>query len=232
ILPDDLAAHAPASLIVAAYVDSVLGRRTTVIADTAASEDTDRKRREALSLAKEALSRMPDRAEAQYALSMATYDTVEYETSLEQTLALAPYQNGPILDYAAFLAMRSGAVYQDEAMQLVSLVLKADPGNLLAKLAEVSLDLQGERLSEAEPLLTDLLRHNRTAPDVVMAQAVYWTVRDNGGLITSNMAAAAQLSPEYFTWVEPKKPLAFLSALTRGLHYREGFFLTPQTLKD
>lgn len=232
ILPDDLAAHVPASLIVAAYADSVLGKRMTVIANAEQSEDTDRKRREALSLAKDVVGRMPDLAEAQYALCLATNNGAESETALGRALSLAPYQNGPILDYAAILAMRGRAVYQEEAQQLVDIVLKADPDNLLAKLAEVSLDLQGGRVSDAEPLLKDLLRRHSTAPDVVMAQAVYWYVRDNGGMITQNMSAAAQLSPQYFTWVEPKKPAEFLYALTRGLHYREGFFLTPQSLKD
>ena len=229
ILPDDLTAHVPASLTVAAYADSVLSKRMTVIANAEASADTDRERQEALTLAKDVVSRMPDLAEAQYALCLATNNGAESETALGRTLSLAPYQNGPILDYAAILAMRGR---QEQAQQMVDIVLKADPENLLAKLAEASLDLQGGRVSDAEPLLKDLLQRHSTAPDVVMAQAVYWYVRDNGGMITQNMAAAAQLSPQYFTWVEPKKPAEFLYTLTRGLHYREGFFLTPQALKD
>jgi len=232
ILPDDLVAHVPASLIVAAYADSVLGKRVVPIANTGKTEDTDRKRREAFSLAKDVVGRMPDMAEAQYALCLATNDGAESETALGQTLSLAPYQSGPILDYAAILAMRGQAIHQEEALQLVDIVLKSDPENLLAKIEQACLYMQGGRVSDAEPLLSKLMIRHGNAPDVVMVQAVYWYIRDNGSLITQNMTAAARLSPEFFAWVEPKKPAEFLYMLTRGLHYREGFFLTPQTLKD
>jgi tetratricopeptide (TPR) repeat protein len=214
----DLADHVPAALVIAAYADSVL-----------ANVDAS-KRRDAVAAARDSVSLLPKAGEAQYALSMSTTNSVDAEHALLNTLALAPFQVGPYLDYAAHLAASRRQDRYDQALNMADLVLKMDPNNVAAKLTQAMVYLQTKRPEAATTL--DMLKRKEppTAADILLALAVYWNVQNIGGNTTYYMGQAAKNDPTFFTLSAVPTPIEYLLLVNRKLHYRGGFFLTPDTL--
>jgi hypothetical protein len=214
----DLTDHVPAALIIAACADSVL-----------ANADAS-KRRDALGEARDAVSLLPKAGEAQYALSMATSNSVDAERALLNTLAMAPFQLGPYLDYAAHLAASRRQDRFDQSLNMADLVLKADPNNVAAKMTQAMVYLQTKRPEAATTL--DMLKRKEppTAADILMALAVYWGVQNRGGNVTYYMGQAAKNDPTYFSLTTVPTPIEYLLLVNRKLHYRGGFFLTPDSL--
>ncbi len=209
----DLADHVPASLIVAAYADSALG-----------------KRRDAAAAAHDAAVLLPNVGEAQFALAIATPDPVESDSAISRALALSPFQVGLYLEYAARIALSKRQDRYDQALNLTDLVLKAEPDNMSAKMMQAMIFLQANRLPEAEPILKDLNKKYATEPDMLLALATYWNVKDSGGQVTYFMNQARKADADRFAPSSPLRPLEFIALVNRKLHYRGGLFLTPASL--
>lgn len=212
LVEPDLAAQVPAALIIAAYADAALGNRRTAVA-----------------FARDAVGLLPESGDARYALALSATEPRESLQAIERTLALAPLQNGPLLDYAARLLLTRRQDRIEQALNLTDLALKNEPENLNARLMQALLYLAEKRLTEAEPLLTWAQRKDGKAPDVLMALAIYWDLKDNGPMVSRLLTAAKEADPR-FERQTPDTPLELIVALNRRLLYRAGFFLLPSTL--
>lgn len=208
----DIANPTPATLIVAAYADAALG-----------------KRREASAMAKDAVGLLPTAGDAQYAYALSATDARESEQAIQRTLALAPFQSGPYLDYASRVVLSRRQDRMDQALNLTDFVLKHEPENLNAKLMQALLYLTSKRYSEAEPLLNWLQRKEKNAPDILLSLAAYWDMKEQGATV-SQMLASAKRADSRFERFGPESPLELLTTLNRKYYYRSGFFLLPSTL--
>ncbi|HZO89611.1 MAG TPA: Ig-like domain-containing protein [Chthonomonadaceae bacterium] len=212
----DIAAHYPGALIIAAFADTVL-----------------RKREQGAEEAKEAARLLPDAADAQYALAATSLDLRESERALHRALALNPYQSGPILDYAArqFVLKNITQERIDQLLNVVNYVLKRDPDNVNAKLMQVMLYLQANRVNDAEPILAALLQQENTALDLLFAGSVYSRYKENFGQITRFLEAINRLSPEtYYDVTNLSKPQQAIAYFDLKRRYRADPFLTVTTL--
>ncbi len=212
----DLGGNSPASLVVAAYADAVLGKSAA-----------------ALQEAKDAVAARPMAGEAHYALSMSLPRLIDSEAEIVRALALSPFQSGPMIDFAARYALAADhpAPYET-ALKLLQAVLKTEPNNRNAQLAQVLLLFQMNRIAEAEPLLAELNKRDPQAADVQIAAAMYFDIKGNPTAVEERMKLARKLEPDFFDTelgVVPK-PRAFLLTAVRRVHYRGGFYLSPETL--
>src|SRR5262249_30170192 len=103
----DLEANVPAALIVAAFADAAMG-----------------KRKEAVTEAKSAATQVPTAGDAQFALAMISTDGVESDRAMRRALALAPFQNGPILGYTLKLMLEKNPTNErvDQALAILGIV--------------------------------------------------------------------------------------------------------------
>jgi tetratricopeptide (TPR) repeat protein len=214
IVRSDLNAANPASLIVAAYADSALGK------NPAGAQE-----------AKEAVDAFPGAGEAHYALSMNLAKIADSEQEVVKAIAVSPFQSGPLVDYAIRYAMLPDHPNRfDTAIKLLDVVLKTEPENRSAKLAKVLLMFHTKRETEAEPTLNDLDRHDAQSADVQIAAAIYFELKGNPTASEERLKQARTLDKEYFDLGIAPKPLEFLYLAFRKLHYRGGFYLSPETL--
>ena len=215
----DVADQFPAALILSAYAESSLGNA-----------------KEAAAQAKDAVALVPNAGDAHYAQALAlstlrdNKNSIDSDNANARALSLAPFQSGPYLDYATrLLALRRQDRY-DQALNLTDFVLKYEPEHIGAKMMQAMVYLQTNRAAEAEPVLTFLKNKEGKAPDVLMALAVYWNVKGNGGLTTQYMAAARKADPERFDPNTPEAPMQYLFNMNRKLQYRVSPFLTLSSL--
>ena len=204
----------PASLVVAAYADAVLG-----------------KNQPAAKQAKAAVDAVPNAGEAHYALSMGLTRLSESEPEVIRALALSPFQNGPLIDYAvrySLLTEHPGRF--DTGLKLLDLALKAEPENRSAQLAKTLLLLHLKRIPEAEAVLGELDRRDPQSADVQVAAAIYFDLKGNPTALEERLKQARKLDPDNFDLGTPPKALDFLYTDFRKLHYRGGFYLSPETL--
>lgn len=213
IKPEDVDGRVPASLIVASFADELSLRP-----------------RAANTEAHAALTLLPNAPEAHYALAMCAASPDEAEQQYAQALMESPFHPGPFVQYAAGIAMSQSRDRWDKAYKIGDFLLQWDKTSVSTRLFQAMILLQEKRFTEADPLLEDLYRFNKDAPDIVMALATYWLVKDNGALVNHYMAAAAQLDKAHFEWQQPLYPMEFVNKVYRQMHYRAGVFLTPAAL--
>jgi tetratricopeptide (TPR) repeat protein len=210
----DVGSGNPASLVVASFADAVLAKTP-----------------EAAREARDAADVRPLAGEVHYALSMSLTRLVESEPEVVKALALSPFQNGPLIDYAVRYAMLPEHPDRFEtALKLLDIALKHEPGNTSAKLAKVVLLLHLKRLTDAEPILSELDRHDGQFADVQIAAAIYFGLKDNPSASDERLKKARSIDKDYFDLGTAPKPLEFLYASVRKIHYRGGFYLSPETL--
>ncbi len=210
----DMAAHNPASLIVAAYADAVLG-------------NAQRAGREA----NEAAQLLPGVGEIHYALSMTLPKLDESEAETIRAIATSPFQTGPLIDYAVRYAMLNDRANRaDTAVLLTDLALKTDPENQSAKLVKVLLLLYLKRIPVAEPVLADLVRRNPQGADIQAAASIYFDLKGNTAAAVERLKMATTLDKVFFDLGIIPKPLELLYRDVRKIHYRGGFYLSPETL--
>lgn len=210
----DLGGASPASSIVAAYADAVLGKTALALQES-----------------KEGAEARPMAGEAHYALSMSLTRLVDSEAEVVKAMALSPFQSGPLLDYAVRYAMLAEHPDRFEtAIKLLDVVNKTEPENHGSQLAKVLLLLHLKRIPEAEPILSELVRRDTKSPDVQVAAAIYFDMKGNAAASEERMKQAQRMDKDFFDLGTVPKPLEFLYLDMRKLHYRGGFFLYPETL--
>ena len=209
----DVAGKTPASLIVAAYADAVLGQNAQAVAE-----------------AKSALELLPNSPDAHYALALASKDLQVAERELRRTVALETFYSGPYLTFAANLAASKRADRYEQALGLTDAVLKAEPENTYAKTIQSLVYLQQGQLKSAATVLGILARREPPAPDLSAAFAVYWDESKKGAQAVAALKTARDLDVERFAFTQPPLPMELLNIINRGFHYRAGFFLTPASL--
>ncbi|HLV81614.1 MAG TPA: tetratricopeptide repeat protein, partial [Chthonomonadaceae bacterium] len=213
IVQPDLTGSTPASYIVAAYADIALDHL-----------------KEALDEAKKAVELAPTAGDAHYAYSMAIRNLADSEQELIHAMSLSPFENGPLLDYAARIALQRKTDRYDDALKLTEIALERSKGDINAKLIQALLYLQKSRFKEAEPILDALVRMTPTPPDVHMAVAVYYDLKQSPTQARAHYDAAGKLDPVRFTPIIVPSPMELLQSYARRWHYRGDFYLTPTTL--
>jgi tetratricopeptide (TPR) repeat protein len=204
----------PASLVVASFADAVLAKTPAAVQE-----------------AKDAVEARPMAGEAHYALSMSLSRLVESEPEVVKALALSPFQSGPLVDYAVRYAMLAEHPDRFEtALKLLDIVLTNEPANASAKLAKVLLLLHLKRLTDAEPILSELDRHDAQSADVQIAAAIYFELKDKPTASEERLKKARGIDKDFFDLGTAPKPLEFLYTSVRKIHYRGGFYLSPETL--
>jgi tetratricopeptide (TPR) repeat protein len=199
---------------VASFADAVLG-----------------KSQEALQEAKDAATARPLAGEAHYALSMSLPRLVDSEPEVVRAMALSPFQSGPMIDYAVrYALLKDHANRFETPLKLIDLVLKAEPENRSAQLSRVLLLLHTGKITDAEPTLALLVRREPQSADVQGAAAVYFDLKGNPAAAHEHLQQAAALDKEHFNLDTVPSPLEFLFLTVRKLHYRGGFYLSPETL--
>jgi len=209
----DLGGSSPASLIVAAFADAAMGKPG------------------ALQEAKDAVEARPMAGEAHYALSMSLTRLLDSEAEVVRALALSPFQSGPLIDFSTRYAL--GTEHPDRfetALKLLQLVLKTDADNRSAQLAKVLLLFHAKRITDAEPILSELDKREPQAADVQVAAAIYFDLKGNPSAVDQRLKQASKLDPGAFDLPVVPKPLDFLYLSVRKTHYRGGFYLSPESL--
>jgi predicted Zn-dependent protease len=213
IVAPDLSDHVPASLVVAAYADTLL-----------------EKHREAATQANDVVSLLPNSGDAQYALSVSTQKVEDSEKALYSALSLSPFQPGPLVDYAARVVLTKRQDRYDTALDITDFVLKMDPQNVTAKLIQAMIYVHTNRKTDAKPILEKLYHDEPKAPDVLLSMSAYCKVLGDGALTSSFLGQAALADKTRFGMTQPPSPLESVQIVVRKLHYRADFFLTPSTL--
>ncbi|MDE2124984.1 MAG: hypothetical protein KGJ62_00145 [Armatimonadetes bacterium] len=209
----DLDGHCPACSIVAAIADVALAQP-----DAAAAE------------AQQAAKLLPNSADTQYALSLATPDERLSETALHQAIELDPVQPGPLQDHAVRLAQVDTSVYSDAALALAKYLVGATKEKLAPSILEAMVDLILKDSKSAQVVLTALYHDDKTSPDLLMALATYWHTQDEGSYSSTFMGYAASHDKKRFDWNLPRNPREYLQKVYRGLAYRVLPFLELSTL--
>jgi len=204
----------PACLVVAAYADSVLAKL-----DTAAQE------------ARDAVEAAPNAGETHYALSMSLIKPIESEPEVIRAMALSPFESGPLIDFAIRYAVLPAHSNRFEmALKLLDVVLKREPENRSASLAKVLLLFHLGRVAEAEAPLAELVRRDPESADIQVAAGIYFDLKKNPTASEERLKKARTIDKDFFDLGTVPDPLAFVYLAVRKLHYRGGFYLTPQTL--
>jgi tetratricopeptide (TPR) repeat protein len=213
----DVSARFPAALVVAAFADTALGNG-----------------KDAAAWAREAAASAPGAGDAQYALAVGSPDPREADRALRRTLALAPFQYGPTLDYATRFILQGRTLSRDridQALNITDFVLKHEPDNVNAKYIQVLLYLQSGRATEAEPILSALLAKEGNALDLLLAGAVFQRATGQLGRVNLFLEAVRKLDAErYYERDKLNTPLQALFYTNVKMHYRADPFLTPGTL--
>ena len=212
MVAQDLRTRVPASLIVAAYADAALGKK----------EDS---KMEATAAAKLA----PTAPETLYALSM-TAEPEAAQRYLATAIGEAPYLTGPYLDLALLKAFGKGSDRNTQAFKLISQAQKLDPDNINAKLIEILLYLQAKQTAIPALTLKDLARQYPNTPDILMTLSIYYQTLNQEANASKYLDAVNRIDSEHVGRSVTEQPLEFLKRVNREVHYRTGFFLTPQTL--
>lgn len=212
VRPDLIERH-PAALSVAAAAATVL-----------------KKHREASGYASDAVAVAPNAGETHYALSIASRVPLDSQAALYEAVARSPFQNGPLVDYAARLALQQRPDRFDRALDITDFVRKIEPDNVPARLMQAIIYTQQGKYADAEQILTPMYKRDKTSADLLMTLAVYWRARDNGGLTSFYLQSAEKQDPHRFELTFTPRPLELLKLLYRDLHYRADLFLTPSTL--
>ncbi|HEV2474850.1 MAG TPA: tetratricopeptide repeat protein [Chthonomonadales bacterium] len=213
IAEGDLSGHNPAALMAAAYADYALSRPD-----------------EAFKEAKEAAGLLPGSPDALFCLAIANKDPVDEEQDMLKSLLSTPFEAGPYDDYAARQSIKAKAGPINEALAITDYVLKRDPGDVYARIIQVMSYIQQDRFEEAQPILAGLIRSEPRAPDILMAESVWWNVKKNSTQAAEFLASAGQADVKRFSFTEAQTPPQFLYLLNHTLRYRAGFFLTPASL--
>lgn len=204
----------PAAQIVAAYGMAAMKRKE-----------------EALKLASMAVAQVPQSGDAHYAHSMAIPKLKESEAAVVRALSLAPFQNGPIVDFATRIALLSYVPDRfQKGVDIANVALQNTPFDLSAKLVQATLLLQMKKVKESEPLLKDLLDRDKNGPDIHLAAAMYFDAISNPVEADRRAQAAAKIDPILFPTPPRPTPVEFLSNYVRTLHYRGGYFLSLNSL--
>jgi tetratricopeptide (TPR) repeat protein len=209
----DVPANYPAALYVAAYADTSTGKYAQARAEAQA-----------------AAKLLPRAAETFYANSMTLQKINEQEDALNATLALAPFQVAPYLDFAARVAVEKQPDRYDRAMKFVDFVLKRDPGNRNARLQKALLYLQTNRLKEGGAVLDGLAQGTRQSPEVLEALSIYWQMSNKPGVSQRYNEAAHQMDKVRFDRPFSPTPMELMYDLNRKYRFHIGFFLTPTAL--
>ncbi len=213
IVAEDLHSRVPASLIVAAYADAALGKR-----EAAAAE------------ALKASVLAPNAPETYYALSMTTTEENAVERDLVTTIGEAPLQAGPYLDLAVLKILSKATDRNAQAFKLIGFAQKLEPDNINAKLIEALTYVQSKQTVPAIALLRPLARDYPSAPDVLMATAICYLAMGQDDVAGRFLDMANKIDQDRVGRLLPEQPLVFLRRVNHEVHYRTGFFLTPQTL--
>lgn len=212
----DLADRFPGALIITAFANQAIGN----LKDAAAQ-------------GKEAVEVAPETGEAQYALAATAPDARDAERALHRAMALAPFQNGPLIDYAARLLLVRNLSQDriDEALNITDFVMKNDPDYISARLLQALLYVQNNRAGEAEPILTAVLKEDSTGTDALLTTAVFEHARGRNDKEYQFQQMIRKQEPDRYTDLaliqQPMPALLFLYGRT---HYRAGAFLTLATL--
>lgn len=117
-----------------------------------------------------------------------------------------------------------------QALPLFDFALQRDPGNLNAAMGKALVLIQQKKLHEAAPLVKQLVREDRDAADVWMAQAaLYASDLTHNDQVPANeaLARARRLAPDLFN--DPYVP-KIPALIFRVAHYRRPPVLTPALL--
>jgi Tfp pilus assembly protein PilF len=212
----DLATRFPAALIVTAF---------------AATAQGDYKAGQAA--AKEIADLALGSSDAQYALAVASLEARDADRALNRALALAPFQSGPLLGFAARAVLVRNPTQDrlDQALNITDFVLKSEPDNLSAKLLQALLTMQNSRINDAEPLLASVLKEDNTGTDVLMVGAVFARLKNDSDGVNRFQDAIRRQEPDRYTDLIPmRQPLTILQFLYSRVHYRANAFLTLATL--
>jgi predicted Zn-dependent protease len=199
-------------MIVEAYVYAATGRK-----------------KDALNFARDAVNLNPGAADAHYAYFMAALDPRDADRELAAALALAPFQLGPIHDYAVRIALSKRTDRFELALNLTDFLLKRDPNHVNTKLTQALLYLQTGKIQDAEAVLGAITRRDK-APDMLMALATYWEVKGNTNFSGRYLEEARKADAARFERQAPDNPLELLRQLNRVYYYRNGYFLSLSTL--
>jgi tetratricopeptide (TPR) repeat protein len=213
---NDVTAHVPAALLIAAFADMALGKHT-----------------EAASEAREATHLLPNAADAQYALAVVSPDINESDRALAHALTLAPFQSGPYLRFAERVALTKDASREriEEALSIAAYILKYDPDNVAALLLQAMLYCQTDRAALAEPILAALLKRDNTSLDILMGGAVYGRVADQPEKRGAFMDTIRKYFPDRSDEMDLIiSPAGMLYTLDVKYAYRPYAFLCPTTL--
>lgn len=213
----DVSARFPASLVIAAFADTALG-----------------KGKDAAAWARDVTARAPEAGDAQYALAVGSFDPRESDRALRRALALAPFQYGPTLDYASRFILQGRTPSReriDQALNITDFVLKHEPDNVNARYIQVLLYLQSGRAAEAEPILSAQLAKEGNALDLLLAGAVFQRATGQLGRVNLFLQAVRKLDAErYYERDKLNTPLQALYYTNAKMHYRADPFLTIGTL--
>jgi tetratricopeptide (TPR) repeat protein len=209
----DLPQNAPATLIVAAAADFLLNNL-----------------REARNEGRAALKLRPGGGDAQYALSITDPDPRASDAALQKALALAPFQPGPYLDYAA----RINATRRTDRLTLpaglVNFVLTLDPDNVTAQVIKALIEMETGPLPDAKTILENQYKIDKNQPDVLLAISAYYNVKEDAAHTSDFLKAARAADQAHFSLQVSVSPAECITYLIRKTHYRVYFFLTPTTL--
>ena len=208
----DIPSDYPAALVIAAYSDVV-------------NNQTVRATNEAV----QALKAAPQAGDAHYINSMVIRNLSDSETELIKTITTSPFAAGPLLDYAARIALQKQSDRVEDAIKLTEIVLKREPSNVEAKLTNVLLLLTKGRLAEAAPTLEYVMLHTPAA-DVQMVGAVYLTQDNKSGRAGQCWDKARKMDSNHFDFLVVPTAPQFLQSYIRKVHYRAGFYLTFESL--
>jgi len=179
----------------------------------------------------DAVTALPQAGEAHYALSMGLTKLVDSEPEVVKALSLSPFQCGPMVDFAVRYAQLAAHPNRYEtALKLLNVVLQIDKDNRGAQIAKAMLLLHLKRVSDAEPVLAELTRRENQAADVQIAAAIYFDIKGQPTASEERLKQAGKIDPENFQLGAVPLPFEFMVQHVRKLHYRGGFYLTPESL--
>ena len=208
----DLVDQYPAALIVAAFADAGLGKRV-----------------QALAQAKDVITLYPNTAEAYYVNALATPDLRDSDKALGKTLALAPFQPGPLNNFAARLSVSKRTERYNEALSISDLVLKYYPDNYFAGLIQTMVYLQTKKNKEADASFGKLLKTDKESPEILMALSAYYDARDNSQEAGRYLEKVRKMEPKMERQAPPK-PTEYLDLMNRKYFFRSEPFLSLEVL--
>lgn len=214
MVDQDVKDHVPSALVVASYADLMLPANL----------------KRAQTEAAQAASLIPVAGDTQYALSLTAPEARDSTHAADQTLALVPFEVGPLLDRAARIVMQPRGDRFGQAEHLLDLVLKEDPNNKGAILMRCLIQMQTGPMTEARSTLEKLYRDDPKQPDLLLVLSTYANVKDDGGRTARYLNDARGMDPNHFTLQLPLDPVGCINLLYRKVHYRPYFFLTLSTL--